>query len=266
MIELLALPQARADRQLPGAHGRRHDARLHRLPRAAQRRARPRQGRHPLQPHGQPGRSARARDVDDLEVRRGQPALRRRQGRRHRRPARALGRRAGAPDPPLRLRDQHHHRPGVDIPRRTWVRTPQIMAWIMDTYSMHHGHSVPGVVTGKPVEIGGSLRARRGHGARRALHHPGGLQAPRHLAARARRSPSRASATSAASRRGCCAQAGAKVVAVSDSHGGVYNARRPRRRGAVRAPQLPAACSPTTPLRRTTTSPTPSCWSCRSIS
>ena len=32
----------------------------------------------------------------------------------------------------------------------------QIMAWIMDTYSMMHGHSVPAVVTGKPVTIGGS--------------------------------------------------------------------------------------------------------------
>ena len=31
------------------------------------------------------------------------------------------------------------------------------MAWIMDTYSMHRGYSVPAVVTGKPVVIGGSL-------------------------------------------------------------------------------------------------------------
>ncbi len=33
----------------------------------------------------------------------------------------------------------------------------QIMSWIMDTYSMNTGHSVPGVVTGKPVAIGGSM-------------------------------------------------------------------------------------------------------------
>jgi len=33
---------------------------------------------------------------------------------------------------------------------------PQTMAWIMDTYSMHHGYSIPGVVTGKPLSIGGS--------------------------------------------------------------------------------------------------------------
>lgn len=34
--------------------------------------------------------------------------------------------------------------------------TPEIVAWVMDTYSMHHGHTVTGVVTGKPVAIGGS--------------------------------------------------------------------------------------------------------------
>lgn len=34
--------------------------------------------------------------------------------------------------------------------------TPEIVAWIMDTYSMHHGHTVTGVVTGKPLAIGGS--------------------------------------------------------------------------------------------------------------
>ena len=32
----------------------------------------------------------------------------------------------------------------------------QIMAWIMDTYSMHAGYTVPGVVTGKPIALGGS--------------------------------------------------------------------------------------------------------------
>src|SRR5258708_37933380 len=33
---------------------------------------------------------------------------------------------------------------------------PQVMAWIMDTISMHSGHSVPAAVTGKPVDVGGS--------------------------------------------------------------------------------------------------------------
>lgn len=46
--------------------------------------------------------------------------------------------------------------PAKDIPAPDVNTNPQIMAWIMDTYSMTVGHSVPGVVTGKPVEIGGS--------------------------------------------------------------------------------------------------------------
>jgi glutamate dehydrogenase (NAD(P)+) len=47
--------------------------------------------------------------------------------------------------------------PKVDIPAPDMYTDPQIMAWIMDTYSMKHGYSIPEVVTGKPVEIGGSL-------------------------------------------------------------------------------------------------------------
>jgi glutamate dehydrogenase (NAD(P)+) len=46
--------------------------------------------------------------------------------------------------------------PEKDIPAPDVYTTPQIMAWIMDTFSMQHGYSIPGVVTGKPVSIGGS--------------------------------------------------------------------------------------------------------------
>ncbi|WP_376795323.1 Glu/Leu/Phe/Val dehydrogenase [Thermogemmatispora sp.] len=46
--------------------------------------------------------------------------------------------------------------PNSDIPAPDMNTNPQIMAWIMDTYSMHHGYSVPEVVTGKPLSIGGS--------------------------------------------------------------------------------------------------------------
>jgi glutamate dehydrogenase (NAD(P)+) len=46
--------------------------------------------------------------------------------------------------------------PDKDVPAPDVGTTPQIMAWFMDTYSMHMRTSVPGVVTGKPVEIGGS--------------------------------------------------------------------------------------------------------------
>jgi glutamate dehydrogenase (NAD(P)+) len=46
--------------------------------------------------------------------------------------------------------------PDKDVPAPDVNTTPQHMAWIMDTYSMHVRQTVPGVVTGKPVEIGGS--------------------------------------------------------------------------------------------------------------
>jgi glutamate dehydrogenase (NAD(P)+) len=46
--------------------------------------------------------------------------------------------------------------PDSDIPAPDVNTNAQVMAWMMDTYSMHRGYSVPGVVTGKPVSIGGS--------------------------------------------------------------------------------------------------------------
>jgi glutamate dehydrogenase (NAD(P)+) len=47
--------------------------------------------------------------------------------------------------------------PEQDIPAPDVNTNPQVMAWIMDTFSILKGYSVPGVVTGKPVELGGSL-------------------------------------------------------------------------------------------------------------
>src|SRR2546421_12333378 len=46
--------------------------------------------------------------------------------------------------------------PDSDIPAPDMNTNTQIMAWIMDTYSMHHGYSIPAVITGKPLAIGGS--------------------------------------------------------------------------------------------------------------
>ncbi|MFN3704644.1 MAG: Glu/Leu/Phe/Val family dehydrogenase [Thermoflexales bacterium] len=46
--------------------------------------------------------------------------------------------------------------PEGDIPAPDVGTNPQVMAWIMDTYSMHRGYSVPAIVTGKPINIGGS--------------------------------------------------------------------------------------------------------------
>src|SRR5881628_4007354 len=46
--------------------------------------------------------------------------------------------------------------PDKDIPAPDVGTNAQVMAWIMDTFSMHSGHTVPAVVTGKPINIGGS--------------------------------------------------------------------------------------------------------------
>lgn len=47
--------------------------------------------------------------------------------------------------------------PEKDIPAPDVNTNPQVMAWIMDTYSMEMGYSIPAVVTGKPIEVGGSV-------------------------------------------------------------------------------------------------------------
>ena len=46
--------------------------------------------------------------------------------------------------------------PDRDIPAPDMGTNPQVMAWMMDTYSMAHGYTIPAVVTGKPVSVGGS--------------------------------------------------------------------------------------------------------------
>ncbi|MEZ4634234.1 MAG: Glu/Leu/Phe/Val dehydrogenase [Caldilineaceae bacterium] len=47
--------------------------------------------------------------------------------------------------------------PEIDIPAPDVGTNAQIMAWIMDTYSMHKGYSVPAVITGKPIGVGGTV-------------------------------------------------------------------------------------------------------------
>ena len=54
--------------------------------------------------------------------------------------------------------------PDIDVPAPDMGTNEQIMAWIMDTYSQHKGRAVPEVVTGKPVEIGGTLGRREATG------------------------------------------------------------------------------------------------------
>src|SRR5438094_1686535 len=54
--------------------------------------------------------------------------------------------------------------PEKDVPAPDVNTNDQIMAWIMDTYSMHVGHTATAVVTGKPIEMGGSLGRREATG------------------------------------------------------------------------------------------------------
>ena len=69
--------------------------------------------------------------------------------------------------------------PDSDVPAPDVNTNERVMAWIMDTYSMHVGHTVTAVVTGKPVELGGSLGRREATGrgcmivTKQALQHLG---------------------------------------------------------------------------------------------
>ena len=54
--------------------------------------------------------------------------------------------------------------PDTDIPAPDLGTDERVMAWMMDTYSMGHGHTIPAIVTGKPVAVGGSLGRRQATG------------------------------------------------------------------------------------------------------
>ncbi|MBI3536203.1 MAG: Glu/Leu/Phe/Val dehydrogenase [Chloroflexi bacterium] len=114
--------------------------------------------------------------------------------------------------------------PDRDIPAPDLNTTPQEMAWIMDTYSMHKGYTVTGVVTGKPAEIGGSQFRREAT----ALGLTIAIQdAAKHLKIKMKGARvaiqgfGNVGSTSAQFLR----EAGCKIIAVSDSHGAIMNAR-----------------------------------------
>ncbi|MFL5641669.1 MAG: Glu/Leu/Phe/Val family dehydrogenase [Chloroflexota bacterium] len=114
--------------------------------------------------------------------------------------------------------------PEKDIPAPDVNTNAQIMAWMMDTYSMHAGYTVPGVVTGKPISLGGS-EGRNEATARGCVYTI--VEAARHLGmdlAKARVAVQGfGNAGSIAAR--LIEEEGSTVVAVSDSTGGIHNAR-----------------------------------------
>ena len=114
--------------------------------------------------------------------------------------------------------------PQVDVMAPDLGTNEQTMAWMMDTYSMHQGHAVPSIVTGKPVSVGGSLGRREATGRGVA-----------YLVNRATDTIGLDFAKSTAVVQGfgnvgsiaalSLARYGAKVIAVSDAHGGIHNAK-----------------------------------------
>ena len=138
----------------PGPDGRRQGEGVPRLPRAAQRRPRPEQGRHPLPPARDARHRARAGDVDDVEVRRGGHPAGRRQGRRHLRPAPPEHARAG------------RHLPRLDAPDGQERRLPAGRAGARRD-DQPAAHAVDdGRARGDPRPQGAGLHHRqaRGHG------------------------------------------------------------------------------------------------------
>jgi glutamate dehydrogenase (NAD(P)+) len=113
--------------------------------------------------------------------------------------------------------------PDKDVPAPDVGTNAQTMAWLMDTYSQEIGHAVPGVVTGKPIEIGGSLGREEatGRGVVYCL-----IEAAKHLGLNLDDKTrvvvqGYGNVGSAAARK--MNKIGAKVVAVSDVSGGIHN-------------------------------------------
>ncbi len=112
--------------------------------------------------------------------------------------------------------------PQVDIPAPDMGTNEQTMAWMMDTYSVHMGYTVPGVVTGKPVLLGGSVGRREATGrgvgylANRAMDVLG-LDSSRATAVV--QGFGNVGSVAAFS----LAKFGVKILAVSDAFGGVFN-------------------------------------------
>jgi glutamate dehydrogenase (NAD(P)+) len=97
-----------------------------------------------------------------------------------------------------------------------------VMAWIFDTYSMNKGHSVLGVVTGKPLQIGGSL-GREEATARGALFCVREAVRKRGLSIDGLTVAVQGFGNVGSYLAKFLAEAGAKVVAISDSRGGLHN-------------------------------------------
>ncbi len=112
--------------------------------------------------------------------------------------------------------------PDKDIPAPDVYTTPQIMAWIMDTYSMNMGYPVHGVVTGKPISLGGSLGRNEATG--RGVYYTV-LASCEHLGipVAGARAVVQGFGNAGSIAAMLLHKAGFKVVAVNDTRGAIYN-------------------------------------------
>ena len=161
-------------------------------------------------------------------------------------PKTALDRRAGAAHPPLHDRDHQRDRPEKDIPAPDVGTDAQVMAWIFDTYSMNVGHSVLGVVTGKPLALGGSV-GRDGATARGVLYCIRTALQKQGSGSPTRASRSRGSATSARTSPACSPRTARASSRCRDSKGGGRQPVRHRRARRDRPQGRARACSTGSP-------------------
>lgn len=112
--------------------------------------------------------------------------------------------------------------PDKDVPAPDVGTDAQVMAWMMDTYSQQVGYAVPGVVTGKPLSLGGSLGREEATG-RGVVYVT--LEALRHLKLSLENTTVaiQGFGNVGAHTARIMQQHGARVIAVSDVHGGIYN-------------------------------------------
>jgi glutamate dehydrogenase (NAD(P)+) len=113
--------------------------------------------------------------------------------------------------------------PDEDVPAPDMGTDAQVMAWIMDTYSMMHGHSVPAVVTGKPVTIGGSSGRVEATG-RGVLYIARKACADRGMALEGATVAIQGFGNVGSVAAKLLDDAGARVVAISDTTGGIFKA------------------------------------------
>jgi glutamate dehydrogenase (NAD(P)+) len=112
--------------------------------------------------------------------------------------------------------------PDKDIPAPDVGTTPQVMAWIMDTFSMHSGHTVPAVVTGKPINIGGS-QGRNESTARGLVYILREASKTLSFDFTGAKVVIQGFGNAGGVSARLLDELGATVVAVSDSRGGIYN-------------------------------------------